>query len=97
MYQHQVQQWNSKTGKLVRSYQAEAADSEATTIFATSADGKLLAYGSNKQIKIHDTATGKQLQSIARSATALAFLPNGAALLAGESDGTLMLWRLVAK
>jgi WD40 repeat protein len=97
VYKHQIQQWNSTTGKLVRQYQAHAADTPATTVFTTSADGKLLAHAANGQIKIHETISGKHRQTIERHAAALAFSPNGQSLLVGESDGTLMLWRVNSK
>jgi WD40 repeat protein len=65
---------------------------------ALSPDGATLAYSSGKNIKLADTASGKEkadLEWHKDTVWALAFSPDGMILASGSLDETIMLWDAV--
>jgi parallel beta-helix repeat protein len=62
---------------------------------AFSPDGKILASGSYKEIKLWDVATGKELRTLrghTDRAFSVAFSPDGKILASGSEDKTIKLW-----
>ncbi len=100
---HEYCLWDVATQKLVRSFSAPKKTGRAFGTFVTfsaaafSADGKLLATGSD-ELRLWDVTTGKQLRSWAGpidGLRAVQLSPDGQMLLsipAGDRDRTVRLW-----
>jgi WD40 repeat protein len=84
--------WNTKTGRLVRTFDTGQTQGGLTPVF--SPDGKVLAIGNrNSTTRLFDPATGKLLHTLDRKMThGLAFSPNGKMLAATYVDGSIVLW-----
>lgn len=85
--------WDVQTGKRVRTFAGQSEwEADATAI---SPDGKLLAStGTDKQVLVWETATGKlrlALKDQPARVTALAFSPDGSTI-AGGGDKAVRLW-----
>jgi WD40 repeat protein len=95
---------NAADGKLISLIKT---DDSLTSLFAFSADGRMLATAHKDAIRIWKLSTGKELFSIKRPGdlhaygewsfvTSLAFLPDGKALATGMMDSTVLVWDLSA-
>jgi len=87
-----IRLWDVASGRL----QHQMADVKGgVSCFTFSADSRRLASGSAGFIRIWDTATGKQIKHFPAhdvEVAALAFAPDGQAIVSGGSDGTVRLW-----
>jgi WD40 repeat protein/tRNA A-37 threonylcarbamoyl transferase component Bud32 len=84
---------------LARKYPGWWAGSFGFDIVAgTSPDGKLRAEGRSTDVKLIESATGKELHVLKghEGITRLAFSPDGKALAVGERGGTIRLWNTAA-
>ena len=61
---------------------------------AVSADGKLVAAGANRSLRLYDVATGAQLASLQRpvNVKAVAISPDAKTVAIAEEDGAVVLW-----
>ncbi len=87
-----IRLWDTKTGKLQHGMDHEGS----AYIVVFSPDGKSLASGGGRHIRIWDVETGKEIRSWlahAERACSLAFSPNGKVLAStGGWDGAIRLW-----
>jgi WD40 repeat protein len=88
--------WDVTTGRKVRSWRAPGEETERDSAsLAATADGKLLATGHWKVIRLWEVATGKELRQFPTPdahANRLAFSPDGKTLLSGMANSTVRLW-----
>jgi WD40 repeat protein len=83
--------WDVATGKVLHTFDVKGYVSTV----AYSPDGRLVAAGSNLTAFVWDAETGKpvyQLRSEGQSIDALAFSPDGRALVSGVMNGPLAVW-----
>jgi len=82
--------WDTTSAKLLLEWAANDPN-----LLAFSPDSKWIASGSPLQIRIWETATGKELQAFSHKPgliRALTFSPNGQLLACGENTGVITLW-----
>ena len=74
-----------------------SAASQSITSFAFSPDGSTIATASNKNIKLWNTKTGREISTLnshSQPITTLAISPDGQTLVSGSDDKTIKLWNL---
>lgn len=70
---------------------------EAALSLAVAPDGKVLAAGSDKGVRLWDVSTGAELRMLGENEQrigAIAFSPDGRILVSGNSDGVIKFWDL---
>ena len=83
---------DAATGRELRTI-SEHADVVKSAAF--SPDGKILAWGDGKAVKLWDVAAGRELQTLSGHQhwiSAVTFSPDGKWLASGSYDGTVKLW-----
>jgi tricorn protease-like protein len=88
--------WNLAAGKQVRLLD----ELDSGYAVALSADGRTLATGEERAIRLWELATGKVraiIEGHRGPVAALQFLPDGKALLSGSQDTTVLVWDLAAR
>ena len=89
-----VTQWDIRTGHASRTYPVPWRGGRNAHAHASPPPtGALLALGLG-EVLIFETLTGVHVHTIPRTASALAFSPDGDKLAVGADDGSLTLWRL---
>ena len=87
-----VKVWNPQTGELIRTISTFKSGINA---IAYSSDGRYIAFGGFKEIKVMDSNSWQEVESLkghTDEVTSLAFSPNGTALLSGGNDRLMLLW-----
>jgi WD40 repeat protein len=88
-------------GAVVRLGTVQLRQPQGLSVIALSPDGKLLATGGRgKQVRLHDTTTGKEIRRLAvpgYRVLALAFSPDGKKLAWTEQSGGVRLYEVTGK
>ncbi len=90
----QVHLWNARAGALSRTLEIE---DWGHSNLAFSPDGKLLAAGDDKLVKVWHTSSGKRLGSFVghgKLVREVAFSPDGRLLASGDLAGIVKLWKV---
>ena len=107
-YQGKIQMWDVVTGGALAAFEEPTAQKNLGQIaaLAFSPDGTLLAVGTHSQIHLWDVNTGHKIFSVSgvykrgrvtfrNYPKPLVFSPDGAILVNGTSNGTILVWEVV--
>jgi eukaryotic-like serine/threonine-protein kinase len=95
---HTVQIWDAHTGERLRGLTGHTGAFIVVRV-AFSPDGRVLASAGDKTVRIWDPETGEQLHELvvhAPRVLSLAFAPDGRTLAAGDTEGLVHLWDVLA-
>ena len=90
--------WNVETGQIINS---AGGNSDAVYSMAISPDGRILATGGSKNIKLWSLVTGGQIAALEGdfpgTIQSIAFSPSGKFLASGNTGGKMALWNVENK
>ncbi|MGK7957206.1 MAG: WD40 repeat domain-containing protein [Crocosphaera sp.] len=90
--------WEVETGKVIRKINLRIFDRPWIASVAFSSDGKYLASGSHKAIKIWEVATGQEIRTLetgrGRYLDLIVYSPNGKYLASGSRDRSIKIWEV---
>jgi len=91
-----VKIWKVDDGRLLRSITTHTDDFHGVKTVAFSTDGQTALSSGDREIRIWDTATGKQLHVLTTNDDSevryVAFNPKGNLIVSAHDDGTIRLW-----
>lgn len=90
-----IKVWNVADGSLIRSFPAHGSFPEGVTSVTLSRDGQTIIGAVREEIRLWETATGKQIGLLTSGETevrSLMFSPDDRLIVAGYEDSTIKLW-----